>query len=127
MRTTVAQRLALAFSFVLAKLRDRDGVENGEGDEDASVFLPFVIVLYALIRDADGAQFGDVSVVDISCLHLPFVGQYLKAKREGQINEAYEERERERERSFSHWRQLLSERGCGQSKSRSIQRLQWQV
>lgn len=42
--------------------------------------LPFVIVLYALIRDDTGMggggtateQFGDVSEVDISCLHVPF-------------------------------------------------------
>lgn len=42
--------------------------------------LPFVIVLYALIRDdtevrgvgAATEQFGDVSEVDISCLHVPF-------------------------------------------------------
>lgn len=45
--------------------------------------LPFVIVLYALIRDDTEVggggtateQFGDVSEVDISCLHVPFALQ----------------------------------------------------
>lgn len=45
--------------------------------------LPFVIVLCAVIRDDTGVggggtateQFGDVSEVDISCLHVPFALQ----------------------------------------------------
>lgn len=53
--------------------------------------LPFVIVLYALIRDdAAGVragdertggteQFGDVSEVDISCLHVPFALDFAGA------------------------------------------------
>lgn len=46
------------------RLRLRLGLEPGR--LGASVFPPFVIVLYVLI--SDGEQFGNASVVDISCM-----------------------------------------------------------